>query len=109
MDEAIVVYCPFPDAASAEAAGRLLVESRLAACVNILPGMRSIYRWQGGIDTAGEVVMIVKSLMRLREPLVAELARLHPYETPAILAWPAPATSAGTLAWLTGETATQER
>jgi periplasmic divalent cation tolerance protein len=108
MDEALVVYCPFPDAASAEAAGRRLVEARLAACVNLLPGMRSIYRWQGDIDAADEVVMIVKSRTRLAESVVAELARLHPYETPAILAWPAPAASAATLGWITDETATEE-
>jgi periplasmic divalent cation tolerance protein len=109
MDEALVVYCPFPDMTSAEAAGRRLVDARLAACVNILPGMRSIYRWRGDIDTADEVVIILKSRMGLRDPLVAELARLHPHEMPAILAWPAPAAGAATLGWITSETTTGER
>jgi len=96
---AIMVYTTFPDIAAAEALGRKLVEDRLAACVNILPGMISIYAWQGEIERAGEVVLIAKTAVRRAEALMRALIELHPYEVPAVLAIPVLAGAEGYLNW----------
>ena len=61
MERAVIVYTTWPTSVEAEAAGRILVERRLAACVNILPGMTSIYRWQGALERGEEAVMIIKT------------------------------------------------
>ena len=61
MDEVVIVYTTYPSLVEAEAAGRRLVEEKLAACVNILPQMVSIYRWKGAVERADEVVMLVKT------------------------------------------------
>jgi len=92
--------------ASAEEAGRIahqLVESRLAACVNILPAIRSVYRWNGAIENAEEVLLIVKSSRPLFEELRAEITRLHSYQTPEVLALPVVDAAEPYLAWLTHE------
>ena len=85
MERPVLVYTTYPSLVEAEAAGRVLAEKGLAACVNILPGMRSIYRWQGKIDQAEEVVMIIKTRDAQKEAVAAEVRRLHSYDTPAIL------------------------
>jgi periplasmic divalent cation tolerance protein len=79
------------------------VEARLAACDNILPGMRSIYRWKGGIERAGEVVMIVKTIRRQVEAARARFHEAHSYETPAFLVIDVPGGDADYLAWLRAE------
>jgi len=92
--------------AGEEEAGRLaqvLVEARLAACVTILPGARSVYRWQGAIEQAAEYVLLIKSSRELFEPLRAALERAHTYDVPEILALPVVAGSANYLSWLAGE------
>lgn len=85
MDRPVLVYTTYPSIVEAEGAGRLLVEKGLAACVNILPGMRSIYRWQGKIESAEEVVMIVKTKEAQKEAVAAAVKENHAYDTPAIL------------------------
>lgn len=85
-DEAILLYTTWPDAAVAEAAGRAVVEAGLAACVNVIAGMRSVYRWKGAIETADEAVMIVKTLRSRLEAVTVAVTARHPYETPAIVA-----------------------
>jgi periplasmic divalent cation tolerance protein len=85
MERPVLVYTTYPSLVEAEAAGRVLVEKGLAACVNILPGMRSIYRWQGKIEQADEVVMIVKTRDGQKEAVAAEVRKLHSYDTPAVL------------------------
>ncbi len=85
MDRPVLVYTTYPSLVEAETAGHGLVEKGLAACVNILPGMRSIYRWQGKIEQADEVVMIVKTSPAQQEAVAAEVRRQHSYDTPAIL------------------------
>jgi periplasmic divalent cation tolerance protein len=84
----VSVYCVFADAGEAERVGRTVVEERLAACVNILGPCRSIYSWNGAIETADEVPAIFKTTPESAEPLVARLATLHCYEVPAIAVWP---------------------
>jgi len=81
----LLVLSTFPDEESAAVAARTLVEENLAACGTIIPGVRSIYRWQGAIEDAREVLVIFKT-PRESEPLLrARLAALHPYEVPEIV------------------------
>src|SRR5258707_12214958 len=88
MERAVFVYTTYPSIVEAEAAGRALVERRLCACVNILPGMVSFYWWQGKIDRGDEVVMIIKTRASLAEAVRAAVRPVHPYTTPAILVLP---------------------
>ena len=107
MDRAVFVYTTWPATADAEAAGRTLVERRLAACVNILPGMISHYWWQGAIERGEEVVMIIKTRASLAEDVRATVKALHPYTVPAILVLPIEGGEEGYLDWLMRETAVQ--
>ena len=84
----VSVYSTFADAAEAERIGRQMVEEQLAACVNILGPSRSIYRWQGAIETAEEVAAIFKTTAAGADTLVARIAELHSYDVPAIAVWP---------------------
>jgi periplasmic divalent cation tolerance protein len=96
--EPLVVLCTFPDVEQARGIAVVLVERRLAACVNLLPGVESIYRWEGKVERAGEVLAVIKTT---RYPeLEAALKELHPYEVPEILALPVAAGLAGYLKWL---------
>lgn len=95
---AVVVLCTFPDVEKARTITAELVGRRLAACVNLLPGVESIYRWEGKVERAGEVLAVIKTT---RYPeLEAALKELHPYEVPEILALPVVAGLAGYLTWL---------
>jgi periplasmic divalent cation tolerance protein len=104
MDHAILVYTTYPSIVEAEQAGRAIVEGRLAACVNILPGMISHYRWQGAIERAEEVVMIIKTRASLGEAVREAVRRRHSYTTPAVLFLPVEGGDAGYLDWLMDET-----
>lgn len=84
---------------------RHLIEHRLAACVNILPGARSFYRWKGEIEQAEEVVLIVKSRRDVFEKLRAAIAHLHSYEIPEVIALPVVDGSDAYLSWLDREIA----
>lgn len=75
-----------PDAASAERIAEALVAERRAACVNVLPGLRSIYRWQGAIERADEHLLLIKTTRAAWPALQARLLELHPYELPELLA-----------------------
>ena len=88
MERAVFVYTTYPSIVEAEEAGRALVERRLAACVNILPGMISHYRWQGAMERAEETVMLIKTRASLAEEVGARVKAHHSYETPAILVLP---------------------
>ncbi len=105
MERAVLVYATFPNVAEAEKIGRQLVEQRLAACVNIIPGMISHYRWQGAVERAEEAVMIAKTRASLAEDATATLRRLHTYETPAIVVLPLESADANYLAWILKATA----
>ena len=83
----LLVISTFPDAESAAAAVRALVEEKLAACGTILPGARSIYAWEGKIEDASEVLVLLKTRAPLYAKLEKRLAKLHPYEVPEIVAW----------------------
>ena len=84
----VSAYAVFANAEEAERIGRLMVEERLAACVNILGPCRSIYRWQGAIETAEEVPAIFKTTNEQSEALIARIVALHSYDIPAVTSWP---------------------
>lgn len=105
MAEAAIIWCPFPDAGSAREAAGTLLDERLIACANMIPGVHSMFRWQGEREEATECGLLCKTAEAKRVNAMARLAALHPYDTPAIIAWPVQADE-GTLAWLETETAT---
>jgi periplasmic divalent cation tolerance protein len=84
----VSVYAIFASADEAERIGRQVIQERLAACINILPGCRSIYRWQGQIETAEEVPAILKTSSLQADQLITRIAALHSYDVPCITVWP---------------------
>ncbi len=109
MERMVLVYTTYPSIVEAEKAGRVLVERQLAACVNILPGMVSIYRWEGALERAEEAVMIVKTRAALADAVSAAVKEMHAYETPAILVIPLEKVDPHYLAWMSAETAPASR
>jgi periplasmic divalent cation tolerance protein len=107
MERAVFVYTTWPSIVEAEQAGRTLVERRLAACVNIVPGMVSLYWWQGAIERGEEAVMIIKTRAALAEVVRAAVKELHSYTTPAILVMPLESIDPAYHAWLLAETEAQ--
>ena len=104
MDGPLLVYTTFPDQETGEAIAEALVGGRLAACVNLLPSMRSIYAWEGAVERADEVVGIVKTRVGLGEAVRAAIKVRHPYDTPIVLFLAPAGGDAATLAWLMAET-----
>ncbi|MDE1570581.1 divalent-cation tolerance protein CutA [Aquabacter sp. P-9] len=99
-----IVYSTFPSVATAEAAARQLVERRLAACGNILPGLISFYEWEGAMERAEEVVLLLKTHTGQVAPLMDALRALHPYEVPAILSLDVEVADAPFAAWVRAQT-----
>ena len=97
---AIVVITSVGDEEQALLIARELVARRLAACVNVVPGIRSVYRWQGKICRDGEYLLIVKTLESEREAVAATIRELHSYELPEVLAFTASAGDERFLAWI---------
>ena len=106
MERPLLVYTTFPDAETALAIGEALVRARLAACVNVLPGMRSVYAWKGAVERGEEVVAILKTRGGQADALAAMLKARHPYETPIILQLPVSGADPDTAAWIVAETHT---
>src|SRR3954471_13003644 len=104
MDRPVFVYTTWPAVAAAETAGRALVERRLAACVNIVPGMISYYRWEGKVERAEEAVMIVKTRASLADAVSDAVKELHSYDMPVIVVLPVESVEKGYLSWLLAET-----
>jgi len=104
MERAVLVYTTWPSIVEAERAGRAIVERRLAACVNILPGMISHYWWEGKVERAEEVVMLVKTRAALAEAVGDAVKEHHRYTTPAIMALPVDSVHPDYHAWITKET-----
>ena len=105
MERAVFVYTTWPSAVEAEKAGRVLVERRLAACVNILPGMVSYYWWNGAVERGEEAVMIVKTRAELSERVASAIKEMHSYSVPAIIVIPLESVDQPYLEWLMAETA----
>jgi periplasmic divalent cation tolerance protein len=104
MERAVLVYTTWPSIVEAEGAGRTIVEKRLAACVNILPGMISHYWWEGKLERAEEVVMIVKTRASLAEAVRKAVKEGHSYKTPAIMVLPVESVDAAYYSWMVAET-----
>jgi periplasmic divalent cation tolerance protein len=86
--EFIMVLTNLPELAAAQKLARQLVEQKLAACVNILPGVQSIYRWQGSVEHANEVGLFIKTVQSRYAELQQAVRALHPYDTPELIALP---------------------
>ncbi|MDI1310922.1 divalent-cation tolerance protein CutA [Prosthecobacter sp.] len=86
MNDILIVLCTFPDIEKARETATALVESQLAACVNLIPAIESIYRWQGKVETAPEVLAIFKTTPAAWPRFEQRLKELHPYEVPEIVA-----------------------
>ena len=100
---AALIWCPFPDEASARAAAAALLDERLIACANLMPGMQSLFAWRGTRDEGRETGALFKTAAERLDAAMRRLAALHPYESPAITGWTVRAEE-GTLAWLREET-----
>jgi len=96
----LLVLSTFPDAAAAGTAAEALVKERLAACVNILPGVQSVYRWEGRVESGAEVLALIKTTHERYPALESRLRELHPYEVPEIVAVPAAAVAETYLQWV---------
>jgi len=105
MERGVLVYTTYPSVVEAEEAGRAIVERRLAACVNILPGMISHYWWQGALERGDEVVMIFKTRASLAEQVRSAVRAKHSYTTPSVLILPVEGGDEDYLAWIARETA----
>lgn len=82
----LVCFCTCPDADTAARVADALVAERLAACVNVVPGLRSVYRWQGAVERSDETLLLIKTTRDRLEALVARVPALHPYELPEVIA-----------------------
>ena len=101
---ALICFCTCPNAEVAERIATTLVDERLAACVNLLPGITSVYRWQGEVERAGEVLLLAKTTRERLAMLTARIAALHPYELPEVVAVEAVGGLPAYLAWIAAET-----
>lgn len=106
MSEHLVVYVTAPEGPVASELARTLVQERLVACVNLVPGLRSLYRWEGAVHDDAEVLLICKTTSAGYGALERRLLELHPYDVPEIVALPIVRGSAAYLDWVTAETST---
>lgn len=103
-DALLVAITNAPDTQIAQSIARTLVEERLAACVNLLAPCESIYRWQGAVETASEIPMMIKTTRRRWAALSARLVELHPYEVPELIAFAPDALLPAYSAWAISQT-----
>lgn len=109
MSDVRLVLCTFPDPVSARQIGTALVEKQLAACVNLIPAVESIYRWQGKVETTVEVLAIFKTTAAAYPDFERDLAALHPYDVPEIVAIEPAAVAETYAAWLFNTEAPPDR
>lgn len=100
----VVIFVTAPDAETAASLGRALVEERLVACVNIVPGIRSLYRWEGRVQDSAEVLMLLKARGRDFQAIAARVGDLHPYEVPEVIGIEIVAGLGAYLDWVQSET-----
>src|SRR5438309_6223536 len=105
MIDALLVITTLPNADAAAELAKNVVGERLAGCANIIPALRSIYRWQGKLQDENEVLVLFKTRQELFESLKARILELHPYEVPEVLAIPVEQGYQAYLDWLANETA----
>lgn len=99
-----LIWCPFPDEDSARKVANALLDEGLVACANIMPGMHSLFVWNGVREEGEEVGVLFKLDARALNCTILRIESLHPYKTPAILGWNCDAVSDATRVWLEGET-----
>jgi periplasmic divalent cation tolerance protein len=87
-EQVYVAYCTCPSEDEAQSIAQTLVAEDLAACVNILPGVTSVYRWQGQVETDAEALLIIKTTEGCCQSLTARIEQLHPYDVPEVIAYP---------------------
>ncbi|MFZ5692795.1 MAG: divalent-cation tolerance protein CutA [Pseudomonadota bacterium] len=104
MERVVLVYTTYPSLVEAEKAGRSVVAQRLAACVNILPGMVSHYWWNGKLERGEEVVMIIKTRASFADRVRKAVKAEHPNDTPAIMVIPVESVEDTYLRWIMNET-----
>lgn len=104
MQDVLLVLTNVPDEAVAQNLARILVARRIAACVNVLPAVRSVYQWQGKVEDAAEVTMLIKSTQGRYAELEAAIVEAHPYDVPEIIAVPVAAGLPAYLSWVVTET-----
>ena len=97
----LAVYCTCPDENTADRIAQTLVNEGLSACINIVPSVKSVYRWQGRIESATESLMIIKIAASNYERIEQRIVELHPYELPEVIGVPIIAGLEPYLAWLT--------
>jgi periplasmic divalent cation tolerance protein len=107
MTDKIVILCTCGSEQEGEKLALLLVERRLAACVNVLPGVRSHYRWQGAVESAHEVLLVIKTSRELFDEVRAALSGAHSYELPEVLALAIVDGAQDYLAWMDGNLKTE--
>lgn len=100
----LIAYCSCPDVACAERIASALVERGIAACVNLVPGLTSIYRWQGAVERSDEVLLLIKTTSAQMPALEAAIGALHPYELPELIAVEAAAGAPRYLDWVRAST-----
>jgi periplasmic divalent cation tolerance protein len=103
-DRVVLIYTTLPTLDDAKRVGEALVAAKLAACVNMFPGMISIFEWKGTREEASEVAMIIKTRAALTDQVLAETKRLHPYELPALLVLTTEGGSAEYCDWIARQT-----
>ena len=104
MEQILIVMTNLPNEQAAAALASALVEARLAACVNLLPAVQSVYRWQGKVERATEVSLLIKTTQVHYAALEAAIRAAHPYELPEVLALPVTAGLPSYLQWVITET-----
>jgi len=105
--EAVFLYVTAKDRAEALLIGRVLVEERLVACVNVLDGVRSLYWWEGKVQEEDEALFVAKTRAGLVDTVVARVKQLHSYEVPCVVALPVAAGNPDFLDWISAETRPQ--
>jgi periplasmic divalent cation tolerance protein len=101
----LLILCTCPDKATAQIIADRLVDQQLAACVNILPGLTSVYQWQGERETAQEHLLLIKTTNEAYQTLEQSIIELHPYELPEVIAVPISQGLNGYLQWIERQTA----
>lgn len=95
-----LLYATFPDSLTANRTAHALVEAHLAACCNILPGVQSVFWWNGAVQESPEAVMLIKTTQAMAEAATQAIIRTHPYENPAIMQLPVTSGAAEYLSWI---------
>lgn len=104
MSEFVIVYSTFPDATSATAVAEALVRAKLAACVNLSAPITSVYEWQGKLETAPEIAVLIKTRRALADEVIAAARPLHPYSVPCFVILPIEGGSEDYLGWVRAQT-----